>query len=81
MIYSSILKQLNTVKINKEKKVNVKIAPTVKQILDSSKEYPRETYNEIILKLVSKRLPQFSFEEVTILARKESITMKRESRE
>ena len=68
MVYQSAPKRANPAKSGK-KIHTIKITSATKQILDSSKNHPRETYNELILKLVNATLRKFSFQEILDLAR------------
>lgn len=68
MVVQSTLKRVNPMKSKKRPVANIKITLTTKQMLDSSRKHPRETYDDLIQKLANSKSPQFSFEDIIELA-------------
>lgn len=73
MVVQSTLKRVNPTKNKKRHVTNIKIALTTKRMLDSSRKHPRETYDDLIQKLVNSKSPQFSFDGINELAKNEDL--------
>jgi len=67
MVASSIL-ELDPKKTSSEKKVNVKVALSLKGYFESSRTHSNEPLSDVILRCLQHTLPQFSFDKIKELA-------------